>query len=94
VYGASLHEATEAQDVSGALRVLTEELRATPAIFRRWQEENQMGHGGKESVAWPYHQARGTLRAPPSTRSTPVIDLTTLEYEYRAIRLALAPQRA
>lgn len=29
LYGASLHAATEVQDISGALRVLTEELRAT-----------------------------------------------------------------
>ena len=93
VYGASLHKATMAQDVRGALRASTEELRATLAIFRRWQEEHQMGHDGKERVAWPSHQARGAQRAPPATRSAHVIDLTPLEYAYRAILLALAPQR-
>jgi hypothetical protein len=90
VYGASIHKATLAQDVRGALRASTEELRATLAIFRRWQEEHQIGHDGKERVAWPSHQARGAQRAPPATRSAHVIDLTPLEYAYRAIRLALA----
>ena len=52
LYSASLNEEnTEREDISGALRVLNEELRATLSIFRRWQDDNDIGCGGKEGVA-------------------------------------------